>query len=112
MVPQRETGMSAYEMMLSESQERMLMVLRPDRQEMARGDFREMGARFRGDRPADRHRPDRGGTRGNWRPTSRWRRCRSGAALHRPTIETAESGPKLNPAPSRTGSACGGAAKS
>jgi phosphoribosylformylglycinamidine synthase len=35
-VPQRETGMTAYEMMLSESQERMLMVLRPDRAEMAR----------------------------------------------------------------------------
>ncbi len=35
-VPQRETGMSAYEMMLSESQERMLLVLRPDRGEMAR----------------------------------------------------------------------------
>ena len=28
-VPQRETGMTAYEMMLSESQERMLMVLKP-----------------------------------------------------------------------------------
>ncbi len=38
-VPQRESGMSAYEMMLSESQERMLMVLRPDRQEMARAIF-------------------------------------------------------------------------
>jgi phosphoribosylformylglycinamidine synthase len=38
-VPQRETGMSAYEMMLSESQERMLMVLRPDRQDMARSIF-------------------------------------------------------------------------
>ncbi len=37
--PQRETGMTAYEMMLSESQERMLMVLRPDRQEMARAIF-------------------------------------------------------------------------
>jgi len=31
MVPCRETGMTAYEMMLSESQERMLMVLDPDR---------------------------------------------------------------------------------
>ncbi len=31
-VPQRETGMTAYEMLLSESQERMLMVLRPDPQ--------------------------------------------------------------------------------
>ncbi|MBS0561463.1 MAG: phosphoribosylformylglycinamidine synthase subunit PurL [Proteobacteria bacterium] len=38
-VPQRETGMTAYEMMLSESQERMLMVLRPDRQELARSIF-------------------------------------------------------------------------
>src|SRR6202046_3586473 len=35
-VPQRETGMSAYEMMLSESQERMLLVLKPERTEMAR----------------------------------------------------------------------------
>jgi phosphoribosylformylglycinamidine synthase len=38
-VPQREAGMTAYEMMLSESQERMLMVLRPDRQDMARAIF-------------------------------------------------------------------------
>ncbi|MBV8612767.1 MAG: phosphoribosylformylglycinamidine synthase subunit PurL, partial [Acetobacteraceae bacterium] len=38
-VPQREAGMSAYEMMLSESQERMLMVLRPDREERARAVF-------------------------------------------------------------------------
>ncbi|MGH1417641.1 MAG: phosphoribosylformylglycinamidine synthase subunit PurL [Hyphomicrobiaceae bacterium] len=29
-VPQRETGMTAYEMLLSESQERMLMILKPD----------------------------------------------------------------------------------
>ncbi|WP_298160508.1 phosphoribosylformylglycinamidine synthase subunit PurL [Brevundimonas sp.] len=32
-VPQRETGMSAYEMMLSESQERMLAVLKPGREQ-------------------------------------------------------------------------------
>ncbi len=31
-VPQREEGMSAYEMMLSESQERMLAVLKPGRE--------------------------------------------------------------------------------
>src|SRR6202522_1387010 len=37
-VPQRETGMTAYEMMLSESQERMLMVLRADRQDLAAAD--------------------------------------------------------------------------
>ena len=38
-VPQREAGMTAYEMMLSESQERMLMVIRPDRTEAARAVF-------------------------------------------------------------------------
>ena len=38
-VPQRETGMSAYEMMLSESQERMLIVIRPDREQVARAIF-------------------------------------------------------------------------
>ncbi len=38
-VPCREAGMTAYEMMLSESQERMLMVLHPDRTEAARAIF-------------------------------------------------------------------------
>ncbi|MEQ1888454.1 MAG: phosphoribosylformylglycinamidine synthase subunit PurL [Alphaproteobacteria bacterium] len=38
-VPCREAGMTAYEMMLSESQERMLMVLHPDRIEAARAIF-------------------------------------------------------------------------
>ena len=38
-VPQRETGMTAYEIMLSESQERMLMVLKPGREDMARAIF-------------------------------------------------------------------------
>src|SRR5579884_2412166 len=38
-VPCRETGMTPYEMMLSESQERMLMVLRPDRQDAAEAIF-------------------------------------------------------------------------
>ena len=38
-VPQRETGMTAYEMMLSESQERMLIVIRPDREQVARAIF-------------------------------------------------------------------------
>ncbi|MEM8696511.1 MAG: phosphoribosylformylglycinamidine synthase subunit PurL [Pseudomonadota bacterium] len=35
-VPCREEGMTPYEMMLSESQERMLMVLKPGREDMAR----------------------------------------------------------------------------
>ena len=38
-VPQREENMSAYEMMLSESQERMLIVIRPDREDVARAIF-------------------------------------------------------------------------
>ncbi len=43
----RETGMTPYEIMLSESQERMLMVLKPGREEAARADLREMGIGFR-----------------------------------------------------------------
>ncbi len=49
-VPVRETGMTAYEIMLSESQERMLMVLKPDARDKARAifekwelDFAEIG---------------------------------------------------------------------
>jgi phosphoribosylformylglycinamidine synthase subunit PurL len=38
-VPTRETGMTAYEMMLSESQERMLMVLKPEKEDEARAIF-------------------------------------------------------------------------
>ncbi|MBL0899074.1 MAG: phosphoribosylformylglycinamidine synthase subunit PurL, partial [Reyranella sp.] len=38
-VPMRETGMNPYELMLSESQERMLIVLKPGREEMARRIF-------------------------------------------------------------------------
>jgi len=38
-VPQREVSMTAYEMMLSESQERMLMVLKPGREDEARAIF-------------------------------------------------------------------------
>ena len=45
-VPARETGMSAYEFMLSESQERMLMVLRPDREDVARTIFEKWDLDF------------------------------------------------------------------
>ena len=45
-VPCRETGMSAYEMMLSESQERMLMVLKPDKEHEAEAIFRKWGLDF------------------------------------------------------------------
>ncbi|MFN5760375.1 MAG: phosphoribosylformylglycinamidine synthase subunit PurL, partial [Sphingomonadaceae bacterium] len=40
-VPCRETGMTPYEMMLSESQERMLMVLKPGREAEAEAIFRK-----------------------------------------------------------------------
>jgi phosphoribosylformylglycinamidine synthase len=45
-VPQRETAMSAYEMMLSESQERMLMVLRPEKEAEARAVFEKWDLDF------------------------------------------------------------------
>ncbi len=45
-VPCRETGMSAYEMMLSESQERMLMVLDPEKEVEAEAIFRKWGLDF------------------------------------------------------------------
>ncbi len=45
-VPCRETGMSAYEMMLSESQERMLMVLKPEKEAEAEKIFRKWGLDF------------------------------------------------------------------
>jgi phosphoribosylformylglycinamidine synthase len=45
-VPQREEGMTAYEMMLSESQERMLMVLKPGAEEKARAIFEKWEVDF------------------------------------------------------------------
>jgi phosphoribosylformylglycinamidine synthase II len=55
-VPCREEGMSAYEMMLSESQERMLMVLRPEKEKEAEAIFRKWGLDFAvvGETTADR----------------------------------------------------------
>ena len=45
-VPVREERMSAYEMMLSESQERMLMVLRPEKEKEAEAIFSKWGLDF------------------------------------------------------------------
>jgi phosphoribosylformylglycinamidine synthase II len=45
-VPCREEGMSAYEMMLSESQERMLMVLDPLKEKQAEAIFKKWGLDF------------------------------------------------------------------
>ncbi len=45
-LPARETGMTAYEMLLSESQERMLMVLKPEKRAEAEAIFRKWGLDF------------------------------------------------------------------
>ncbi len=45
-VPCREAGMTPYEMMLSESQERMLMVLKPEKEAEAEAIFRKWGLDF------------------------------------------------------------------
>ncbi|MEP4433013.1 MAG: AIR synthase-related protein, partial [Hyphomicrobiales bacterium] len=45
-VPCREENMTAYEMMLSESQERMLMVLEPSKQDVAEDIFKKWGLDF------------------------------------------------------------------
>ena len=45
-VPQRESNMTAYEMMLSESQERMLMVLKPGRESEAEAVFKKWDLDF------------------------------------------------------------------
>lgn len=45
-VPCREEAMVPYEMMLSESQERMLMILRPEKQDFARAIFEKWGLDF------------------------------------------------------------------
>ena len=45
-VPRRETGMTPYEIMLSESQERMLIVLKPGREDVARAIFEKWDLDF------------------------------------------------------------------
>ena len=46
MVPCREKQMSAYEIMLSESQERMLMIIEPDKEQEAKAVFDKWGLDF------------------------------------------------------------------
>jgi phosphoribosylformylglycinamidine synthase II len=45
-VPMREEGMTPYEIMLSESQERMLMIIKPEKEEMAKAVFDKWGLDF------------------------------------------------------------------
>ncbi len=56
LVPQRETGMTAYEMLLSESQERMLLVAEKGREDEVFQRLPQMGARCRHHRRGDRRR--------------------------------------------------------
>jgi len=63
LVPQRETGMNAYEIMLSESQERMLLVAESGREQEVLKVFEKMGARWRDCRAGNQRRtPARAGT--------------------------------------------------
>jgi phosphoribosylformylglycinamidine synthase len=45
-VPRRESGMSPYEIMLSESQERMLIILKPEKEAFAKAVFEKWGLDF------------------------------------------------------------------
>ena len=97
-VPARETGMTAYEFMLSESQERMLMVLRPEREAAARAifekwelDFAVIGRLTDTGRIVVRH-------HGAVEADIPLAPLNDAAPLyHRPTAETAKQ-PQINPA--------------
>ena len=69
-VPKRETGMTAYEVMLSESQERMLLVAAEGPRGRDHARLREVGPARRGHRHRHRRRPPAGlQRRASWRPT-------------------------------------------
>ena len=76
-VPQREANMTAYEMLLSESQERMLAVLKPGREDQARRIFEKWELGFRGDRHHHRHQP---------LCRQAWRRSRGGRIFRSPPL--------------------------
>ena len=90
-------GMTAYEMMLSESQERMLMVLRPEKHARGRGDLPQMGARLRRCRPHHRRPPLRRPPprRDGRRPADQGSR-RPGAGI-RPALGRAEAAGPARP---------------
>ena len=91
-VPQRETGMTPYEIMLSESQERMLLVVKKGREAEVERDLREVGPARRAHRLRHRRRADAGeGPRHGRRRDpehARWsttRRSTTGRRRGRPT---------------------------
>ncbi len=84
-VPQRETGMTAYEMMLSESQERMLLVAERGREARSLRRLPQMGTRRRRDRPRHlRRHAARAASRPDRRRNSRRRASRASARLPAP----------------------------
>ena len=76
-VPLREEGMEPWEVMISESQERMVAVVRPQMLEQRARRLRALGAAQRGHRRGHRHRSAAGALGG------RGRRRDPGAAAHR-----------------------------
>jgi phosphoribosylformylglycinamidine synthase len=57
-VPKREPGMTPYEILLSESQERMLIIAKRGKENIVRENFREMGCALRRNRTRHRRRND------------------------------------------------------
>ena len=81
-VPLREAGMEPFEIMVSESQERMLCVVEPARVDDVLASARALGGRRDGDRRGHRHRPPaRAAT-----ATSRGRRAGRGAGRRVPAL--------------------------
>jgi phosphoribosylformylglycinamidine synthase II len=86
--------MSAYEMMLSESQERMLAVLKPGREARRPAHLQEVGPRRRHHRLHHRHRPHGAQAQGRDRlPTCRWRRFDDAPLYDRPWTAPATLAP-------------------
>ncbi len=73
-VPLREPGLSAYEMMLSESQERMVLVVKRGREEEIARVFRSGGSRSRRSASSGPERAPRSATAAESRPRCRSRR--------------------------------------
>ena len=93
-VPKRETGMTAYEVMLSESQERMLLVAEKGREREVIRRLREVGPARRGHRHRHRGRPRcASSTRAGWRRTCRTTALTDEAPVYeRPWVEPREPG--------------------
>ena len=94
-VPQREAGMTAYEMMLSEMPGTHADDPEARARGRGRGDLQEVGPRFRGDRHDHRYRPhDRDATRARSKPTCRCTMLANSAPLYERPVGRQPSRPK------------------